>query len=101
MRCVLGPRRQAAGGSPAPLCSLPPTHIPHLHPPPVPPPCCPRLPSPHHTTPLQALRLLLARGRPSVLGSTPLPLHIGAAHSRNGEQCVVLRLLRDTAFRVS
>lgn len=47
----------------------------------------------------QGLRLLLARGRPPVL-SDDTPVHIGGAHGRSGELCVMLRLLRDTAFRV-
>lgn len=49
---------------------------------------------------LQGLRLLLARGKPPVLGGGG-PVHIGGAHSRSGELCVMLRLLRDTAFRAS
>jgi hypothetical protein len=49
---------------------------------------------------LQALQLLLARGRPAVLTSDAA-IRVGGAHSRSGELCVVLRLLRDTAFRVS
>lgn len=49
---------------------------------------------------LQGLQLLLARGRPPVLSASGEPVHIGGAHCRAGEQCVVLRLLRDTAFRV-
>ncbi len=49
---------------------------------------------------LQGLQLLLARGRPPVLGGDS-PVHIGGAHSRSGELCVMLRLLRDTAFRAS
>jgi hypothetical protein len=28
------------------------------------------------------------------------PVHVGGAHSRSGELCIMLRLLRDTAFRV-
>ncbi|PRW21035.1 flagellar associated isoform A [Chlorella sorokiniana] len=48
---------------------------------------------------MQGLRLLLARGRPPVL-SDDTPVHIGGAHGRSGELCVMLRLLRDTAFRL-
>ncbi|KAI3430817.1 hypothetical protein D9Q98_009228 [Chlorella vulgaris] len=47
----------------------------------------------------QALQLLLARGRPAVLTSDAA-IRVGGAHSRSGELCVVLRLLRDTAFRL-
>jgi hypothetical protein len=58
--------------------------------------------TPHPSPPprAQGLRLLLARGRPPVLAPGAEPPHIGGSHSRAGELCVVLRLLRDTAFRV-
>lgn len=59
---------------------------------------CPSLA--HHCFRAQGLQLLLARGRPPVL-TGEAPVHIGGAHSRTGELCVMLRLLRDTAFRVS